>query len=117
MSSVHKAKLSKAHHYDNPESTDCYVSVEGDATYSVADSICGSYDGTNYGTSCPKAGDEAVADCASNVPSYVATSQTCVLPFDTTCQQIATGAYGCVKGLLGMKASIPVAPVVPVEAL
>nr|AIG56141.1 secreted protein [Achlya hypogyna] len=77
----------------SPESAtaDCVpVSVQGDATYCVAPGICG---GT--GMNCPKKGDAAVADCVSNVKSYLGVGR-CVAPADAVCQMIARGVRGCV---------------------
>ncbi|OQR90249.1 hypothetical protein ACHHYP_05685 [Achlya hypogyna] len=70
------------------------VSVEGDGTYCITGPICS---GTSGGGACPKKGDPVVANCVSNIPSYV-TGGVCSAPKDASCQKLKTGAYGCTFG-------------------
>ncbi|OQR85719.1 hypothetical protein THRCLA_23008, partial [Thraustotheca clavata] len=67
------------------------VSVEGDGTYCITGPICS---GTSGGGACPKKGDPVVANCVSNIPSYVS-GGVCSAPADAQCTKLATGAYGC----------------------
>ncbi|RHY14574.1 hypothetical protein DYB32_010836, partial [Aphanomyces invadans] len=78
------------------------VSVVGDATYCVQGAICG-----DQGDVCPKQGDAAVADCMSTLSSYVGATATCVAPADATCQNISSGARGCVFGTVAKKSTTP----------
>ncbi|OQR85781.1 hypothetical protein ACHHYP_11384 [Achlya hypogyna] len=66
------------------------VSVEGDGTYCITGPVCS---GTTGGGTCPKKGDPVVANCVSNIPSFV--NGKCSAPKDATCQKLKTGAYGC----------------------
>jgi hypothetical protein len=78
------------------EDLDCWsISVEHDATYCISGPICSGSGDEPAGTLCPVAGDVAIADCHSYLVSY-ADSDSCVLPVDSTCQVIETGAWGCV---------------------
>ena len=65
------------------------VSVEGDATYCVGGSICGS-----GGQCCPKKGDVAVDGCRNDFPSWV--NGKCTATEDASCKKIKTVAMGCV---------------------
>ncbi|RLN97905.1 hypothetical protein BBJ28_00012479 [Nothophytophthora sp. Chile5] len=47
------------------------------------------------GSLCPVKGDVSIADCQSYLTSYTEDAG-CVLPVDTTCEVIKTGAWGCV---------------------
>lgn len=77
------------------------VSVEGDATYCVAGSICSGDGETPFGSSCPRAGDMAVTDCHRALSSWVEYSDQCVAPIDAECRKTKTGAWGCVFGQAG----------------
>ncbi|RLN89138.1 hypothetical protein BBJ28_00012047 [Nothophytophthora sp. Chile5] len=71
------------------------ISVEHDATYCIEGPIC-SGDGLEpAGSLCPVKGDASIADCHSYLTSYTEDAG-CVLPVDTTCEVIKTGAWGCV---------------------
>ncbi|KAF0696544.1 Aste57867_12737 [Aphanomyces stellatus] len=74
-----------------PNDASCIqVSVVGDATYCVPGPICG-----DEGDTCPKKGDVAAANCVSNIKSFEGNGR-CVAPADATCQEIPSGARGCV---------------------
>ncbi|KAE8881790.1 hypothetical protein PF005_g27596 [Phytophthora fragariae] len=73
------------------------VSVCRDATYALsvdASSLCAGSGSTPAGFSCPKAGDVAVADCHSYLPSYA--DGSCVAPEDAVCQLVNGDTWGCV---------------------
>ncbi|EGZ11370.1 hypothetical protein PHYSODRAFT_260885, partial [Phytophthora sojae] len=71
------------------------VSVEHDATYCIEGPICSGSGLEPEGSLCPKKGAVATADCHDYLASY-GSDGSCVLPVDSTCQIIKTGAWGCV---------------------
>ncbi|KAL3658469.1 hypothetical protein V7S43_016601 [Phytophthora oleae] len=78
------------------------VSVCRDATYSLSvdtSSLCAGSGATPAGFSCPKAGDVAVADCHSYLPSYL--DGSCVAPEDAVCQLVNGDTWGCVLPTVG----------------
>ncbi|GMF24893.1 unnamed protein product [Phytophthora lilii] len=78
------------------------VSVCRDATYDIsvsATALCAGSGATPAGFSCPKAGDVAVADCHSYLPSYEGGS--CVAPEDAVCQLVNGDTWGCVLPSVG----------------
>ncbi|OWZ13098.1 hypothetical protein PHMEG_00013643 [Phytophthora megakarya] len=78
------------------------VSVCRDATYDIsveATSLCVGSGVEPVGWSCPKAGDVAVVDCFSTLPSYG--SGRCVAPEDTVCQVVNGDTWGCVLPSVG----------------
>ncbi|KAG1700741.1 hypothetical protein DVH05_011599 [Phytophthora capsici] len=78
------------------------VSVCRDATYSLAidaSSLCAGSGARPAGFSCPKAGDVAVADCHSYLPSYL--DGSCVAPEDAVCQLVNGDTWGCVLPTVG----------------
>ncbi|KAG7391985.1 hypothetical protein PHYPSEUDO_002691 [Phytophthora pseudosyringae] len=78
------------------------VSVCRDATYSLsadASTLCAGSASVPTGFSCPKAGDVAVADCHSYLPSYV--DGSCVAPEDAVCQLVSGDTWGCVLPTVG----------------
>ncbi|CAH0481924.1 unnamed protein product [Peronospora belbahrii] len=84
-------------------STAIEVSVCRDATYDIsvdASLLCAGSGSGPTGLSCPKAGDVAVADCYSYLPSY--TGKQCVAPEDAVCQLVHGGdTWGCVLPTVG----------------
>ncbi|KAG7397659.1 hypothetical protein PHYBOEH_000418 [Phytophthora boehmeriae] len=79
-----------------PTASGCWeVSVEHDATYCIQGPICSGSGLEPTGSLCPVKGDVASADCHNYLASY-AGDDSCVLPADSTCQVIKTGAWGCV---------------------
>ncbi|KAG1695108.1 hypothetical protein DVH05_020750 [Phytophthora capsici] len=70
------------------------VSVEHDATYCIEGPICSGSGLEPTGSHCPVKGDVATADCHDYLASF--SDGSCVLPVDSTCQVIKTGAWGCV---------------------
>ncbi|RLN89388.1 hypothetical protein BBJ28_00006052 [Nothophytophthora sp. Chile5] len=78
------------------------VSVCRDATYSLsvdASTLCSGSGAAPAGYACPTAGDVAVADCHSYLPSYV--SGSCVAPEDAQCQIVNGDTWGCVLPSVG----------------
>ncbi|KAG6583003.1 putative mucin-like protein [Phytophthora cinnamomi] len=71
------------------------VSVEHDATYCIEGPICSGSGLEPEGSLCPTKGAVATADCHDYLASYGGEG-SCVLPVDSTCQIIKTGAWGCV---------------------
>ncbi|KAG2992711.1 hypothetical protein PC128_g11102 [Phytophthora cactorum] len=77
------------------------VSVEHDATYCIEGPICSGSGLEPTGSHCPVKGDVATADCHDYLASYSGEGSSCVLPVDSTCQVIKTGAWGCVLSSSG----------------
>uniref|UniRef100_H3GVP5 Carbohydrate-binding protein n=1 Tax=Phytophthora ramorum TaxID=164328 RepID=H3GVP5_PHYRM len=78
------------------------VSVCRDATYELsvdASTLCAGSGSSPVGFSCPTAGDVAVADCHSYLPSYKGGS--CVAPEDAVCQLVTSDTWGCVLPTIG----------------
>uniref|UniRef100_M4BEY2 RxLR effector candidate protein n=1 Tax=Hyaloperonospora arabidopsidis (strain Emoy2) TaxID=559515 RepID=M4BEY2_HYAAE len=79
------------------------VSVCRDATYELAvdaASLCAGAGAEPAGRHCPKAGDVAVDDCLSTLPSF--TNGRCVLPEDAVCQVVNDQeTWGCVLPSVG----------------
>ncbi|POM78170.1 Carbohydrate-binding protein [Phytophthora palmivora] len=78
------------------------VSVCRDATYSLAvdaSLLCAGSGSVPAGFNCPKAGDVAVADCHSYLPSYK--GGKCVAPEDAVCQLVNGDTWGCVLPTVG----------------
>ncbi|KUF80866.1 hypothetical protein AM587_10013980 [Phytophthora nicotianae] len=87
------------------------VSVCRDATYSLsidASTLCAGSGSVPAGFSCPKAGDVAVADCHSYLPSYV--DGSCVAPEDAVCQLVNGDTWGCVLPTVGCDGVVEVKP-------
>ncbi|KAG7400904.1 hypothetical protein PHYBOEH_003815 [Phytophthora boehmeriae] len=78
------------------------VSVCRDATYEIsasASSLCAGSGLSPAGFDCPQAGDVAVADCHSYLPSFLGGS--CVAPEDAICQLVNGDTWGCVLPSVG----------------
>ncbi|DAZ93460.1 TPA: hypothetical protein N0F65_006519 [Lagenidium giganteum] len=71
------------------------VSVEHDATYCIRGPICTGSGRQPAGWNCPTKGSFAVDACRTYLQSYTDVNK-CVLPVDTECRIIHTGAWGCV---------------------
>lgn len=71
------------------------VSVMQDATYCIEGPICSGSGLEPTGSNCPVKGDVATADCHDYLASHSGDG-SCVLPAESTCQVIKTGAWGCV---------------------
>ncbi|KAG6955645.1 hypothetical protein JG687_00011078 [Phytophthora cactorum] len=87
------------------------VSVCRDATYSLsidASSLCAGSGSVPAGFSCPKAGDVAVADCHSYLPSYL--DGSCVAPEDAVCQLVNGDTWGCVLPTVGCDGVVETKP-------
>ncbi|GMF24888.1 unnamed protein product [Phytophthora lilii] len=85
------------------------VSVCRDATYELAvdaATLCAGSGAAPAGVNCPKAGDVAVADCLSTLPSFAAGS--CVAPEDAVCQVVNGDTWGCVLPSVGCAAAAQV---------
>uniref|UniRef100_A0AAV1V6N3 Uncharacterized protein n=1 Tax=Peronospora matthiolae TaxID=2874970 RepID=A0AAV1V6N3_9STRA len=77
-----------------PPPADYYlVGVERDATYRIQGPICSGF-GPQPTGSCPAMGEKAASHCDASMASYK--EGTCVLPVNSTCQPLKTGAWGCV---------------------
>ena len=77
-----------------PLPTDCYlVGVERNATYCIQGPICSGF-GPQPTRYCPAMGEKATSHCDASMASYK--EGTCVLPVNSTCQPLETGAWGCV---------------------
>ncbi|EQC26334.1 hypothetical protein SDRG_15822 [Saprolegnia diclina VS20] len=90
MASEHHHHRHHRHH--DAEESCTNVSVEGDSTYCIRGPICSG--STNGSGACPKKGDTAVANCVSNIPSYVSAG-VCKAKRDAVCTKLKTGAFGC----------------------
>ncbi|EEY60644.1 uncharacterized protein PITG_13381 [Phytophthora infestans T30-4] len=78
------------------------VSICRDATFSLsidASTLCAGSGSVPAGFSCPKAGDVAVADCHSYLPSFL--DGSCVAPEDAVCQLVNGDTWGCVLPTVG----------------
>ncbi|KAI8620624.1 pectate lyase superfamily protein-domain-containing protein [Chytriomyces sp. MP71] len=69
------------------------TSVVGDAVYCVAGSACGGAGASPVSTLCPSANTVAAQGCVPGIPSYQ--NGKCVLPHDSQCTKLASGAWGC----------------------
>ncbi|KAF4136891.1 hypothetical protein GN958_ATG13881 [Phytophthora infestans] len=87
------------------------VSICRDATYSLsidASTLCAGSGSVPAGFSCPKAGDVAVADCHSYLPSFL--DGSCVAPEDAVCQLVNGDTWGCVLPTVGCDGVVEVEP-------
>ncbi|KAI9912391.1 hypothetical protein PsorP6_006087 [Peronosclerospora sorghi] len=83
------------------------VSVCRDATYELAidaSLLCAGSGSSPAGSRCPKAGDVAVADCHSYLPSYA--GEKCVAPEDAVCQLVHEDTWGCVLPSVGCESLV-----------
>ncbi|KAG6615699.1 Carbohydrate-binding protein [Phytophthora cinnamomi] len=86
------------------------VSVCRDATYEIsvdAAALCAGAGAKPAGWSCPKAGDVAVANCLSTLPSFQ--SGSCVAPEDAVCKVVTGDTWGCVLPSVGCNEAAPAA--------
>ncbi|KAG7397660.1 hypothetical protein PHYBOEH_000419 [Phytophthora boehmeriae] len=75
--------------------SDCTeISVEDDATYCIEGAICSGEAELPTGYACPVKYDVAISDCADGLPSFM--GGECIAPVDSVCQQVKSGAWGCV---------------------
>ncbi|RLN97081.1 hypothetical protein BBJ28_00003315 [Nothophytophthora sp. Chile5] len=78
-------------------SADLPVSVQHDATYTIASSrgpLCSGAGAVPAGTACPLKGDVATADCHSYLESF--DGADCVAPVDAKCAIVIGTTWGCV---------------------
>ncbi|KDO29616.1 hypothetical protein SPRG_05569 [Saprolegnia parasitica CBS 223.65] len=79
------------------------VSVLGDATYCITGRVCG---GKSADGACPRPGAKASANCAPGIPSWTATTRSCVLNSLVVCTIVSTQpSFGCVAYPLAMSAT------------
>ncbi|POM77006.1 Cyst germination specific acidic repeat protein precursor, partial [Phytophthora palmivora] len=77
-------------------SADIQISVQYDATYSLAESHgipCSGHGAEPVGIVCPKAGDIATANCQPYLLSY--NGAACVAPMDAQCVHLRDDTWGC----------------------